>query len=200
MRPIQTVVSTGLVLAALAIPVALAALERPSDQSRKPSGAKADPASPAKAGPFALRSRGFGDGSSMPARYSCDGLNLSPELSWSGAPAKTQSFVLIVDDPDAPGGTFVHWVFFDIGGKLNGLPEGQPAVKLGVAGINDFGKIAYGGPCPPKGRGVHRYFFKLHALDVASLGLRPGATLPQVDKAMAGHILGTAQLIGRFGR
>lgn len=149
---------------------------------------------------FALRSTAFSDGSTIPSRYTCDGLNLSPPLSWTGAPANTQSFVLIVDDPDAPGGTFVHWVLFDVAGKTSALPEGQPAAKLGVAGINDFGKSAYGGPCPPRGRGAHRYFFTLNALDIPSLGLPPGATLVQVNQKISGHVIGTAKLMGRYGR
>ena len=220
MKLAQSVVTTGLVLVVAIVATGLAACSLPPDQApksasvkaagakpaetksaeAKPAEAKAAPAAVAKAGSLAFRSRAFGDGASIPARYSCDGLNLSPELSWTGAPAKTQSFVLIVEDPDAPGGTFIHWVFFDIAGKLKGLPEGQPATKLGLAGINDFGQRAWGGPCPPKGKGVHRYFFKLHAVDLPSLGLKPGASLPQLQRAMNGHILATAQIIGRFGR
>jgi Raf kinase inhibitor-like YbhB/YbcL family protein len=149
---------------------------------------------------FALKTEAFSDGGAIPSRYTCDGMNLSPHLSWSGAPAGTMSFALIVDDPDAPGGTFVHWVFFDIPAKLEALPEGPTAAKLGVAGINDFGKSAYGGPCPPKGRGSHRYFFKLSALDIPTLGLTAGATLIQVNQKMSGHVLGTATIMGRYER
>ncbi|MBE3109137.1 MAG: YbhB/YbcL family Raf kinase inhibitor-like protein [Acidobacteria bacterium] len=149
---------------------------------------------------FFLRSQGFVEGGGIPARYTCDGLNLSPQLSWGGAPAGTKSYVLIVDDPDAPGGTFVHWVLLDIGARTEALPEGQPATKLGIAGINDFGKSAYGGPCPPKGRGTHRYFFTLSALDIPGLGLGPGATLVQVNQKVTGHVLGTAKLMGRYTR
>ena len=149
---------------------------------------------------FTLSSQSFVDGATIPARYTCDGLNLSPQLSWTGTPAGTKSFLLIVDDPDAPGGTFVHWVFFDVAAKTEALPEGPTAAKLGTAGINDFGKSAYGGPCPPKGRGAHRYFFKLSALDIPSLGLTPGATLIQVNQKITGHVLATATLIGRYER
>ncbi len=149
---------------------------------------------------FTLKAQVFTEGTALPSRFTCDGLNLSPQLAWSGAPAGTKSFALIVDDPDAPGGTFVHWVFFDINAKTESLPEGPTAAKLGVAGINDFGKSAYGGPCPPKGRGAHRYFFKLNALDVPSLGLPVGATLIQVNQKMTGHVLGTATLMGRYER
>jgi hypothetical protein len=149
---------------------------------------------------FALKTQAFPESGTIPVRYTCDGLNLSPQLTWSGAPAGTKSFAIIVDDPDAPGGTFVHWVFFDVASKLEALPEGPTAAKLGIAGINDFGKSAYGGPCPPKGRGPHRYFFKLSALDTPSLGLTVGATLIQVNQKMSGHVLGTATLMGRYER
>jgi Raf kinase inhibitor-like YbhB/YbcL family protein len=110
------------------------------------------------------------------------------------------SYVLVVDDPDAPGGTFLHWVLFDIDARIKGLPEGAAAAKLGLSGVNDFGKAAYGGPCPPRGRGSHRYFFKLSALDVPSLGLAAGATLAQVDRQMSGHVLATATFMGRYER
>jgi Raf kinase inhibitor-like YbhB/YbcL family protein len=149
---------------------------------------------------FTLKSTAFTEGSNIPSRHTCDGLNLSPPLNWSGQPAGTKSFALIVDDPDAPGGTFLHWIFFDIAGATEALPEGQPAAKLGQSGINDFGKAAYGGPCPPPGRGSHRYFFKLNALDIPSLGLNPGATLIQIDQKIKGHVLGTCALMGRYER
>ncbi len=149
---------------------------------------------------FALKAQAFTEGAAIPSRLTCDGMNLSPQLAWTGVPSGTKSFVLIVDDPDAPGGTFVHWVFFDINPKTEALPEGPTAAKLGVAGINDFGKSAYGGPCPPKGRGAHRYFFKLNALDIPSLGLPVGATLIQVNQKMTGHVIGTATLMGRYER
>jgi Raf kinase inhibitor-like YbhB/YbcL family protein len=149
---------------------------------------------------FVLRSQAFVEGGGIPSRYTCDGLNLSPQLAWTGAPAGAKSFVLIVDDPDAPGGGFVHWVLFDVSAKTEALPEGPTAAKLGIAGINDFGKSAYGGPCPPRGKGSHRYFFTLHALDIPTVGLGPGASLIQVNQKIAGHVLGTAKLIGRYGR
>lgn len=149
---------------------------------------------------FTLSTPAFPEGGGIPARFTCDGLNLSPEMNWSGAPAGATSYVLTVEDPDAPGGTFLHWVFFDIGAGTGGLPEGPPASKLGISGVNDFGKAAYGGPCPPRGRGAHRYFFKLSALDVPSLGLPAGATLMQVSRKMSGHVLGTATLMGRYER
>jgi Raf kinase inhibitor-like YbhB/YbcL family protein len=149
---------------------------------------------------FTIKSTAFSEGANIPGRHTCDGVNLSPPLSWSGQPAGTKSFALIVDDPDAPGGTFLHWTFFDIAASVQALPEGQPARKLGQSGMNDFGKSAYGGPCPPPGRGSHRYFFKLNALDIPSLGLSPGATLTQIEQKIKGHILGTAELLGRYER
>ena len=149
---------------------------------------------------LALKSSAVNDGGTIPARHTCDGLNLSPDLVWTGQPEGTKSFLLVVDDPDAPGGTFVHWVLFDIAATAKGLPEGPLAAKAGIAGMNDFGKPAWGGPCPPKGKGTHRYFFKLHALDTDTLGLRPGASLVLVEKAIKGHVLATAQLMGRYGR
>jgi Raf kinase inhibitor-like YbhB/YbcL family protein len=149
---------------------------------------------------FSLSAPAFPAGGSIPARFACDGLNLSPQLDWAGAPAGTMSYVLVVDDPDAPGGTFLHWVLFDIDARIKGLPEGAAAAKLGISGVNDFGKAAYGGPCPPRGRGSHRYFFKLSALDVPSLGLAAGATLAQVDRQMSGHVLATATFMGRYER
>ena len=149
---------------------------------------------------FTIKSTAFSEGANIPSRHTCDGVNLSPPLSWSGQPDGTKSFVLIVDDPDAPGGTFLHWTFFDIAASVQALPEGQPAAKLGQSGVNDFGRSAYGGPCPPPGRGSHRYFFKLNALDIPSLGLGPGATLIQIEQKIKGHVLGTAELMGRYER
>lgn len=149
---------------------------------------------------FLLRSQAFVEGGGIPSRHTCDGQNLSPQLDWGGAPAGTKSYVLIVDDPDAPGGTFVHWILLDLAAKTETLPEGQAAARLGVAGLNDFGRSAYGGPCPPRGMGSHRYVFTLNALDIPSLGLRPGASLAQVKQKMSGHILATATLMGRYER
>ena len=179
-------VSAGLVLAASAFAAQ--------------AGQKAGSAGKGGKMAFTIKSTAFSEGANIPSRHTCDGVNLSPPLSWSGQPAGTKSFALIVDDPDAPGGTFLHWTFFDIAASVQALPEGQPATKLGQSGINDFGKSAYGGPCPPPGRGSHRYFLKLHALDIPTLGLSPGATLIQIEQKIKGHILGTAELMGRYER
>lgn len=143
-----------------------------------------------------VTSSAFKEGESIPRRHTCDGENLSPALSWSGIPQGTASLALIADDPDAPAGTWVHWVIADLSPELSGLPEG--AAGLGVDGVNGFRKTGYGGPCPPKGS-THRYYFKLYALD-KKLGLKTGMTKSDVEKAMQGHILAQGQLIGRYSR
>jgi Raf kinase inhibitor-like YbhB/YbcL family protein len=149
---------------------------------------------------FTLTSPEFADGDTIPARFSCDGENIAPPLSWDGAPA-AQSFVLIVEDPDAPGGVFTHWVLYDIPGSQRDLPAGLANVgALGTPGMNDFSRVGYGGPCPPRGHGPHRYIFTLYALDVASLMIPAERPRGEIESAMAGHVLGQAQLIGRYER
>ncbi len=140
----------------------------------------------------------FAAGDMIPKRYTCDGQNVSPALHWSDAPASAHGYALIVDDPDAPGGTFTHWVLFDIPGDQSGLAEGEKAI--GAAGKNDFGRSGYGGPCPPHGHGPHRYYFTLYALDVAALKLKAGAARREVEAALRGHILAQAQYMGRYER
>ena len=148
-----------------------------------------------------LQTSVFMNGESIPREYSCDGANVSPPLRWSGAPEETKSFALIMDDPDAPGGTFVHWVYYDIPAGVNELPKGVPAEKNpgtgGTQGSNNFSKTGYGGPCPPGGE--HRYFFKLYALDT-ELGLGAGKTKKELLDAMDGHILEETQLMGTYAR
>jgi len=148
-----------------------------------------------------IKSSAFGSGEMIPAKYTCDGADFSPQLEWSGSPAGTRSFALICDDPDAPMGTWVHWVIYDIPPTATMLAEGITREKDlpggGTQGINDFRKIGYGGPCPPGG--THRYFFKLYALD-SELGLKPGVTKDQLLKAMRGHILDEAQIMGTYKR
>lgn len=119
-------------------------------------------------------------------------------MEWSGTPPQARSFALLVEDPDAPKGIWTHWVLFDIGSGVQGLAQGFRAGSLGVSGMNDFGKLGYGGPCPPKGHGPHRYFFKLYALDVHTLGLRAGVKRPEVLQAVKGHVLAEAEYMGRF--
>jgi Raf kinase inhibitor-like YbhB/YbcL family protein len=150
--------------------------------------------------PFTLSSPSFADGETIPAKHTCDGANQSPPLRWADSPA-AQSFVLIMDDPDAPGGTFTHWVLYDIPGTEHELPEGLSNVgALGTPGTNDFSKVGYGGPCPPRGHGAHRYFFTLSALDIATLQLPPEASRRDVEQAMRGHVIGQARLMGRYAR
>ena len=149
-----------------------------------------------------LRSSAFQSGADIPRKYTCDGTDLSPPLRWENAPSSTKSFALIADDPDAPVGTWVHWVVYDLPARSSELQEGMPATETfsggAKQGVNDFRKVGYGGPCPPPGL-AHRYFFKLYALDVESL-LKPRATKQQLFDAMKGHILAEAQLMGRYGR
>ena len=138
----------------------------------------------------------------IPKQYTGDGADQSPPLHWSEPPSGTKSIALICDDPDAPGGTWVHWVLFNLPAQVRELEEGVPKTEtLGNGakqGMSDFGNIGYGGPAPPKGK-AHRYYFKLYALDVA-LDLPPGATKAQLENAMKGHILAEGQLMGKYGR
>jgi Raf kinase inhibitor-like YbhB/YbcL family protein len=149
-----------------------------------------------------LSCEAFADGGKIPAKFTCDDKNLSPALKWSGAPAGTKSFALVVDDPDAPMGTWVHWVLYDLPANAAELSEGVPKTETipagGKQGVNDFKQIGYGGPCPPPAK-AHRYMFKLYALDTA-LDLKPGATKKQLEHAMVRHILAQAQLIGTYKR
>jgi Raf kinase inhibitor-like YbhB/YbcL family protein len=149
---------------------------------------------------FKLMSSAFADGAAIPRLHSCEGADLSPPLEWSGAPAGALSFALIMDDPDAPGGTWNHWLLYDIPPDWHTLPQGFQPSKPSVSGANDFGKIGYGGPCPPKGRGAHRYFFRLYALDAHTLGLPPGTKRGELDRALKGHVLGEARYMGKFER
>jgi len=152
--------------------------------------------------PLRISSAAFAAGEMIPKKFTCDGPDVSPKLSWGVGPEKTQSFVLIMDDPDAPAGTWVHWVLFDLPADAKVLSEGvakdEQLAKGGRQGRNDFGKIGYGGPCPPPGN-PHRYFFKLYALD-AKLNLKAGVTKADVERDMKGHILAQAELMGRYGR
>ena len=143
---------------------------------------------------FKLSSPAFQDSGSIPKKYSCQGSNLSPELGWSEAPSSTKSFALIVEDPDAPGGTFTHWVLFDIPANQTQLAEGTG--PIGVSGSNGLGQTGYMGPCPPSG--IHRYYFRLYALDVPSLNLKEGASRSEVEKAMKNHVIGAADTMGRY--
>jgi Raf kinase inhibitor-like YbhB/YbcL family protein len=149
-----------------------------------------------------LTSTAFGEGEPIPEQYTGDGRNASPPLQWQDPPAGTHNLALICEDPDAPRGTFTHWVAFNLPADSRGLGEGVPAETTlpdGTAqGVNDFGKVGYGGPKPPPGK-PHRYVFTLYALD-GPLDLRPGATRSQLLAAMKGHVLGEARLTGTYGR
>jgi hypothetical protein len=149
-----------------------------------------------------MTSSAFSTGETIPKKFTCDGPDVSPKLAWNDPPAKTQSFALIMDDPDAPVGTWVHWVLYDLPADAKELSEGvakkEQLPNGALQGRNDFGKIGYGGPCPPPGK-PHRYLFKLYALD-AKLNLKAGATKAEVERAMKGHILVQAEVIGRYGR
>jgi len=149
-----------------------------------------------------LSSTAFQQGTSIPKQYTGDGADKSPPLRWSEPPPGTQSFSLIVDDPDAPRGTWVHWVLFNLPAQTRELEEGVPATATLPSGAkqgkNDFGNLGYGGPAPPKGK-AHRYFFKLYALGTA-VDLAPGATKAELENAMKGHILDQGQLMGTYQR
>ncbi|MBI3667391.1 MAG: YbhB/YbcL family Raf kinase inhibitor-like protein [Acidobacteria bacterium] len=149
---------------------------------------------------FQLTVSGFAPGEGIPKRHTCEGLDVSPALSWSGAPAETRSFTLIMDDPDAPVGTWNHWLLYDLPDATNSLGEGAKPGQAGLDGVNDFGRPGYGGPCPPKGHGPHRYFFKLFAVNAPSLGLKAGAKRAELDRALRGRVLAEAQYMGRYER
>ena len=149
-----------------------------------------------------LTSTAFVAGKPIPAKYTCDGADMSPSLKWSEAPAGTKGFALICDDPDAPMGTWVHWVIYGLRASMKELPEMVAATEVlpdgAKQGLNDSRCVGYGGPCPPPG-GPHRYYFKLYALD-SELPLAPRATKRDLLRAMSGHILAEAQLMGTYGR
>lgn len=147
-------------------------------------------------------SSAFEEGGIIPKQYTCDGENISPLLKWSSVPEGTKTITLICDDPDAPAGTWVHWGIFNIPAEIMEIKEKistEKELPNGTKqGINDFGKIGYGGPCPPPGA-AHRYFFKVYALDMV-IDLNPGATKSELVKAMEGHILSEGKLMGKYSR
>jgi Raf kinase inhibitor-like YbhB/YbcL family protein len=149
-----------------------------------------------------LRSSAFPEDGTIAKKYTCDGLDVSVPLSWRNPPEGTKSFALIMDDPDAPSATWVHWVLYDLAAETRQLAEGLPPKEVlddgAKQGLNDFQRIGYGGPCPPRGP-AHRYCFKLFALNRMT-GLPSGATKPQLLRAMKGHILGQTQLTATYGR
>lgn len=150
---------------------------------------------------FNLRSTAFASGELIPRKYTCDGEDISPQLEWDDLTDNVQSFALICDDPDAPVGTWIHWVLYNMPAETRVLPEAIPAdadlADSSRHGKNSWGRLGYGGPCPPSG--THRYFFRLYALD-RLLDLAAGASQKQLLQAMEGHILAQAELVGRYTR
>jgi len=151
---------------------------------------------------FEIKSTAFAKGADIPRKFTCDAQDVSPALSWGEPPKGTQSLALIMDDPDAPIGTWVHWVLYDLPATARELPEGVPKdaeLPSGARqGKNSWPRTGYNGPCPPPGP-AHRYFFKLYAVD-AKTNLKAGATKAELEKAMQGHILAQAELMGRYKR
>lgn len=150
-----------------------------------------------------IASRAFAPGEAIPVRYTCDGDDRSPPLTWSGIPERARSLAVICDDPDAPGGTFRHWAIYDIPPDADGLPDGfDPSEPVDPTrhAVNDFGRDRYGGPCPPTGHGLHHYHFRLLALDVDHLSVRDGAKVADVEAAARPHIIETAELVGTYAR
>ena len=149
-----------------------------------------------------LKTSSFEPSGFIPKRFTCEGENVAPEVEWRNPPAGTQSYAIIEDDPDAPSGTFVHWVVYNVPAKYTRISEGMlknDAMTPGIRqGTNDFSSIGYSGPCPPPGK-AHRYFIRLYALDTTT-SLHPAATREELDAAMQGHILARAELMGRFKR
>jgi len=145
---------------------------------------------------FALESSAFQNAQAIPSRHSCEGDDVSPPLRWTNVPDGARSLALVVDDPDAPGGVFIHWVAWGLDPSAEGLGEGEAAPSEGG---NDFGATGYRGPCPPPGHGRHRYVFRLYALD-AELELGSGAGKAELEQAIEGHVLTTAELVGTYER
>jgi len=155
-----------------------------------------------KGGNMILNSKAFKASEMIPSKYTCDGADVSPDLIWQSGPEGTKSFALICDDPDAPGGTFTHWVLYGLASTVTALPENLPKQNdlnppKGKQGTNDFGRTGYSGPCPPGG--THRYFFKIYALD-SEIQLSPHAGKRDLEKAIKGHVLAQAELIGTYQR
>ncbi len=144
-----------------------------------------------------LTSDAFRNGQPIPVEYTCDGADQTPVLHWSDPPQGTKSFALVIDDPDAPSGTFRHWGVFDIPPSVRSIGGGQHA---GTEVSNDFGKPGYGGPCPPKGHGPHHYHFKLFALDTDKLGLSPNAKVADVERTALQHAIAQGELVGTYER
>ncbi len=149
---------------------------------------------------FVITTSAFSSGAEIPRQYTCKGADTSPTLQWSGAPAKTAGFAIIMDDPDAPGGTWMHWVLWNLPASTHSLPDGVSKREQlddgSRQGRNSFGRVGYNGPCPPPGQ-THRYFFRVYALD-SKIELAPGAHRSELDEAMKGHVLAQSEYMGTF--
>jgi Raf kinase inhibitor-like YbhB/YbcL family protein len=225
MKTIPALIAAGLLLAAVAcnddsgpardgaVGPDVNASDAAVDTSPGPDAATPDAASPDAAlpdsaggdtgsGSFKISSTAFKHNQAIPAKYTCQGSDLSPALAWTGAPTGTKAFALICDDPDAPSGTFTHWLIYDMPATLTGLGEGVAAGAtvsgVGKQGVNDFGKTQYNGPCPPAGK-VHHYNFTLYALS-AQTGLAGGTTLSQLTAKLSTLSLGKTVVIGTYSR
>lgn len=150
-----------------------------------------------------ISSPAFRFGEAIPKKYTCDGEDVSPPLTIADVPPNAKALVLIMEDPDAPIGVFTHWVLYNVPPTLTALPEGVPkrpeVTGVGLQGVNDFGRVGYGGPCPPRGHGPHRYFFRLYAIDV-QLQLPPRARKDDVLAAIKGHVLAQTEYMGTYKR
>jgi Raf kinase inhibitor-like YbhB/YbcL family protein len=198
-------ISLFLIFSPLVVLISLAAC----NHSEPPGASSTDAPGPSKGAStmtITITSSAFENGNPIPTKYTGEGPDLSPPLTWSGAPAQTKEFALIVDDPDAPTPEpWVHWVVYAIPGSVTSFPEGRPGASLPAQpagmkeGVTSFGRTGYGGPMPPRGHGVHRYFFKLYALDT-TLPLASGASKVALLNAIKGHVLAEGQLMGTYKR
>jgi len=144
-----------------------------------------------------VSSETFKNNGFIPSQYTCDGINISPQLSWTKGPEGTKTYALICDDPDAPMKVWVHWLIYNIPSTVLSIPENDPGIKDALYGTTDFRRTGYGGPCPPSG--THHYHFKIYALDIA-LPLNSGATKADMENAMKGHVLASGELVGLYIR
>lgn len=173
----------------LGVLLAVAACNDPKTAPSPPKGV-----SPAS---LTVRSTSFDSGAAIPKDFTCDGADRSPQLSWNDPPASAKTLAIVVDDPDAPHGTFTHWIAWDVAPTARAIAEGAGAETVsGVSGENDFGRAGWSGPCPPKGA-LHHYHFKVFGLDT-SLGLKPGAKRSALDSAMTGHVVAQGEMVATF--
>jgi len=189
--------SIRIAVASFALAAVVAACAGKHEQDRPKTGNQTQPGAKLE-----VASAAFENGQPIPSKHTCDGQDLSPPLKWSGAPQSTKSFAIICEDPDAPGGTWTHWVLYNLPGDVTELSEGTPrsasSVRGALQGNNDFGRAGYGGPCPPPGA-AHHYAFKVFALD-SSLDPIANVTKQQLEQAMQSHIVGQGTLVGTYSR